>query len=68
MSLNQPKQIFKNIVAQVQLIPESFSVFGLRESANQKLHFVCDDSEKLIRTQMLVLPDNAIVAEMVRKP
>lgn len=68
LKLSDSMLIYAAQGGEVQLIPESFSVFGLRGAASQKLHFVFDDSGKVIKAQMLVLPDNAVVAEMVRKP
>lgn len=67
LKLSDSKLIYAAQGGEVQLIPQSFSIFGLRGAAGQNLQFIFDDSGKVVKAQMLVLPDNAIVAEMVRK-
>lgn len=68
LKLSDSKLIYTAQGGEVQLIPESFSIFGLRGLPGQKLHFSFDGSGNVIKAELLVLPDNAIVAEMVRKP
>lgn len=68
LKLSDSKLIYAAQGEEVQLLPESFSVFGLRGAVSQKLQFIFDESGNVVKAQIMVLPHNAIVAEMVRKP
>ena len=67
LNLSESKLIYVVPGGKLQLIPEAYCIFGLKEAAAQKFKFTLDESGKVIKAQIIVLPANTVVAEMIPK-
>lgn len=67
LKLSESKLMYVVPGGELQLIPESFCVFSLKGVAGQKLQFILDDGGKVVKAQMMILPSNTVVAEVLPK-
>lgn len=65
IKLSDSRLICTVLGSELDLLPESFGVFHQKGTAGQKWRFIFDNEDKMIKAQILMLPDNAVVAEIL---